>query len=57
MAKRRKNPSKNTQGPESEVLKIDGDWTQAVSKALRKPRPPGGWPDDVKPKKRTKKKS
>jgi hypothetical protein len=31
-------------GPEPERLKIQGDWKDAVSAALRKPKPPGGWP-------------
>ncbi len=31
-------------GPEPERLKIRGDWKAAVSRALRKPRPPEGWP-------------
>jgi hypothetical protein len=31
-------------GPEPERLKIRGDWKAAVSRALRTPRPPGGWP-------------
>ena len=32
-------------GPEPERLKIEGDWEDAVSKALSKPRPDEGWPD------------
>ena len=31
-------------GPEPERLKIEGNWAKAVSVALRKPKPPGGWP-------------
>ena len=37
------DPSKP--GPEPDRLKIDGDWKDAVKKALNKPRPEGGWPD------------
>lgn len=31
-------------GPEPERLKIEGNWKAAVGLALRKPKPPGGWP-------------
>ena len=31
-------------GPEPERLKIYGDWKEAVRIAMRKPKPPGGWP-------------
>jgi len=31
-------------GPEPERLKITGNWEDAVATALRKPKPPGGWP-------------
>jgi hypothetical protein len=31
-------------GPDPERLKIESDWKDAVKKALRKPRPKGGWP-------------
>jgi hypothetical protein len=37
-------PRRTTHGPEPERLKIQGDWKDAVSAALRKPKPPGGWP-------------
>ena len=36
--------SKTTKGPEPERLKIEGDWKKAVETALRKPKPPEGWP-------------
>ena len=26
-------------------LKIEGDWEEAVKKAMNNPRPEGGWPD------------
>jgi len=31
-------------GPAPDRLKINGDWKAAVATALRKPKPPGGWP-------------
>jgi hypothetical protein len=38
-------------GPEPERLKIDGDWKDAVGRALRREKPKGGWPDE-KPRKK-----
>ena len=37
-------PKATRRGPEPERLKIHGDWKAAVGRALRTPRPPGGWP-------------
>ena len=37
--KRRHRP-----GPKPSVLKIDGNWQDAVKKSLAKKKPPGGWP-------------
>ena len=31
-------------GPKPEVLKIEGDWEEAVKIAMRKKKPKGGWP-------------
>ena len=31
-------------GPKPQVLKLEGNWEDAVTKALRKKKPPGGWP-------------
>ena len=31
-------------GPKPERVKTDGDWQDAVKKALKKPRPKEGWP-------------
>jgi hypothetical protein len=42
-------------GPKPEVVKIEGDWQDAVVRALEKPRPPKGWPKPEKLKKRGKK--
>lgn len=41
-------------GPEPERLKIQGDWEEAMKRALGKKRPPEGWPLPPK-KKRVKK--
>ncbi|MGA2540375.1 MAG: hypothetical protein ABSG78_02300 [Verrucomicrobiota bacterium] len=37
-------PRRTAHGPEPERLKIYGDWKEAVRLAMRKPKPPGGWP-------------
>ena len=36
---------KKTPGPKPETVKIEGDWEDAVSQALAKKRPVGGWPE------------
>jgi hypothetical protein len=41
MAKQQREPKR---GPEPERLKIKGGWEKAVDKALKKRRPPDGWP-------------
>lgn len=48
-----KADSARSRGPEAERVKIEGDWQDAVGKALTKKPPPGGWP---KPEKKAKKK-
>lgn len=35
--------------PKEERVKIDGEWENAIGKALAKKRPKGGWPKDEKP--------
>ena len=35
--------SKEKPGPKPETVKIEGDWEDAVGKALAKKRPVGGW--------------
>jgi hypothetical protein len=35
-------------------VKIDGDWEDAVGRALKKPRPKEGWPKPEKKKKKGK---
>jgi hypothetical protein len=37
-------PKKNTPGPKPEVLKIAGDWRDAVKKSLEVKKPANGWP-------------
>jgi hypothetical protein len=36
--------SRQLPGPKPEVLKIEGNWKDAVSKALHVKKPPTGWP-------------
>jgi hypothetical protein len=31
-------------GPAAEVLKLTGNWKDAIKKAMTKKKPPGGWP-------------
>ncbi len=31
-------------GPDPDRLKVEGEWTKAIGKALKKKRPEGGWP-------------
>jgi len=38
----RKRPSKR--GPKPDLLKIEGDWKDAMKKSLEKKKPPEGWP-------------
>jgi hypothetical protein len=33
-------------GPEPVLLKIDGDWEEAVKKSFAKKKPAKGWPKD-----------
>ena len=39
-------------GPEPERVKIEGDWQDAVDKALKKKRPKKGWTEPEKKEKR-----
>jgi hypothetical protein len=39
----KKHP-KQQSGPKPDHLKIEGDWEKAIKKALRKQKPPEGWP-------------
>ncbi|MGD9109549.1 MAG: hypothetical protein PVG93_01290 [Phycisphaerales bacterium] len=38
-------------GPSPEHVKINGDWEDAVGKALKKEKPKDGWPKNKKKKK------
>lgn len=31
-------------GPKADVLKIEGNWRDAMKKSLQKKKPPEGWP-------------
>jgi hypothetical protein len=31
-------------GPKPEVLKVEGNWRDAIKKSLAKKKPPEGWP-------------
>lgn len=39
-----KQKPKETPGPKPDVLKIEGDWKDAVKKSLQKKKPAQGWP-------------
>jgi hypothetical protein len=32
-------------GPKPDVLKLEGNWKDAVKKSLSKKKPPEGWPE------------
>ena len=36
-----KSKKKNDRGPKPKALQVDGDWKDAVKKAVKKKRPPG----------------
>ena len=46
MTKKHTDPAKprKSPGPAPEVLKIEGDWKEAVKKSLQKQAPAAGWP-------------
>ncbi len=46
MTKKRKGNFKKraTPGPKAEVLKVEGNWREAVKKSFLKKKPPQGWP-------------
>jgi hypothetical protein len=41
---KQKQKPRKTPGPKPEVLKIEGDWKDAIKKSFQKKRPVGGWP-------------
>lgn len=44
MGSKKKRKKKEIPGPKPEVLKIDGNWKDAVKKSLEKKKPLEGWP-------------
>ena len=42
------NDDKTKPGPSADHVKLKGDWEAAVKKALKKKRPPEGWPEEGK---------
>ena len=44
MKQGRKKKAKKKTGPKPDTLKIEGDWKDAVKKALHKDPPVSGWP-------------
>jgi hypothetical protein len=44
--------AKKKRGPIADRVKIKGDWSEAMKKALEKKRPAEGWPDQPKAKPR-----
>lgn len=51
-----KRTRKSAHGPKPDRLQIEGDWTDAVNKAIKKKRPEEGWPEVGKEKESPKKK-
>lgn len=43
-AKRLTRSTGAKRGPKPNVLKIDGDWKEAMRRSLEKKKPPEGWP-------------
>ncbi len=46
MSNKDSTPKPLTRGPEPDLLKIDGDWRDAVKKSLENKKPATGWPKD-----------
>ena len=44
-----KEQDKSQPGPDPDRLKIEGDWEEAVGRALEKKRPAEGWPEPPPP--------
>jgi len=47
MSKKKPIPAKPASvkpGPKPEILKVDGNWQDAMKKSLTKKKPAGGWP-------------
>jgi hypothetical protein len=41
---KRRGKRKETPGPKPDILKIEGDWQDAIKKSFTKKKPPQGWP-------------
>ncbi len=44
---KKKKPAKKKRakpGPKADILKLEGDWKDAVKKSLEKKKPAEGWP-------------
>lgn len=48
MTRKPKKDKPQKTGPKAEIIKISGDWEQAVDTALKKKRPAEGWPKSKK---------
>lgn len=48
MSKKATKPPRRNPGPAPEVLKIEGNWKDAMRKLISKKRPEGGWPKPEK---------
>ena len=42
--KKNKTQKKQPPGPKPEVVKIEGDWREAIKKSLQVKKPANGWP-------------
>jgi hypothetical protein len=47
---KKRTTTKKSHGPAPEVLKIEGNWKDAMRKLISKKRPAGGWPKPEKKK-------
>lgn len=50
MSKKGTKPKHRNPGPAPEVLKIEGDWKDAMKRLISKKRPERGWPKSEKTK-------
>jgi hypothetical protein len=41
---KKRTDKKHIRGPKPDLLKIEGDWRDAIEKSLRKNKPQTGWP-------------
>ncbi len=45
-AEEKPTPDNKKTGPDADRVKLEGDWEDAVKKALKKKKPPEGWPQE-----------